>query len=1197
MARIYQIYYFFLPLMKISIPQVMLMILCMGVAYANKAEGQNVLERKISLSVNNEELKTALIRIENASNVRFVYNHREIKTDRKISLNVKDEQLKEVLTNLLEPLKIRFEVNGDHIVLQNQALGLLKSNMQLRTFDRPVKGRVLDEKNEPVIGATVVLKGTTRATMTDVEGNFVLHVEDEKSVLVISFIGYNTKEVTVGSQTELSVILSAETQALDEVVVVGYGTQKKVNLTGAVSTISGEAFENRPVTQLTQALQGSVPNLNITFGSGQPGSSGTLNVRGSTSINGGGPLVLIDGVLGELDRINANDVESVTVLKDASAAAVYGARGAFGVILVTTKSAKKDGVSDITYSNNFGFTTHPVRTDYITSGYWNAKINDDAMRNTLGYGATLYSEEDYAELWARVNDKTENPDRPWVVIKKNAAGRDLYRYYGNFDWFNYFYNKWRPKQDHNLSFSGRSGKTTYAFSGATAKEQGIFNINPDMFTRHNLRTKVESKLKKWLTVSNNMHFYKSSYDWYGFASNFSLDPRNAAGVRAINNAPIYHYHPMYVPRNPDGTLTGYGGISNYPVGIGLHNALESGSMKGYKRGTELTNTTQMLFRLAKGFTLTGNYTFREFRSDDSYRQTKQYYSKYPGVLELSSLPDLSIDRLSESMSKYQWNLINIFGNYETSFGYHNLSGMLGFNQENQTSKRVGGNGQELHSETLNDLSLVTGERQFVGGAEEWAVRGGFFRVNYDYAGKYLMEVSGRYDGTSRFPKNSRFGFFPSFSAGWRLSEEEFFRPLKSTVNNLKLRYSYGSLGNQDVSTYAYISAMSTGQINYLSDNQRLNATNDPAPIGTDLTWESITTSNFGLDIGLFKNRLNIETDFYIRDTRGMLTKGRTLAAVFGAPEPRENAADLRTKGFDLSVNWQDEFLLAKKPFSWGVRGILSDYTARITRFDNPAGLLTTYYKGQKLGEIWGYRYDGLFRTNEDAQAWAAVVNQDFINTRRTGAPTAELRKLQAGDIKILDLNGDGVINNGLNTLSDPGDRRIIGNTTPRYSFGLTFNASWNGFYASVFFQGVGHRDWYPDAEAQSFWSVYSRPYDSFIPADFPDKIWSPENPDAYFPLLRGYIAQSSELLQANDMYLQDLAYIKVRNLTVGYTLPERWTKRVKVSRARIFATGENLRTWTKLKSEYLDPEQLMIDNSGRSYPIGRVWSFGTQISF
>ncbi|MFC7523698.1 TonB-dependent receptor [Parapedobacter sp. GCM10030251] len=1152
--------------------------------------------QRVTLRAHNTQLSSVFKSIKKQTGYAVVHNNPELASLR-VNVQVTDATIEEAIAASLKGQPYSFKIVANNIFIRHESTPKRDQVPDVSVpQQRTITGTVRSETNEPLEGVTIQ-NGGQIIGVSDAQGNFRVQLMGDDQRLIFTIVGYQRREVQVGQSSTLEVQLRPAISDIDEVVVVGYGQQKKVNLTGAVSTISGEEFEERPVTQLTQALQGSIPNLNVVFGSGQPGTSGSVNVRGNTSINGGGPLILIDGVLGTLDRINVNDVESVTVLKDASAAAVYGARGAFGVILVTTKTGGKDGSSDITYSTNIGYTTHATSTDFITSGYWNAKINDDAMYNALGYRTTRYTDEDYEELLARVNDKTEHPDRPWVVVKQDASGQDIYRYYANFDWFNYLFDDHRPKQDHNLTLSGRSGKTSYSLSGALSKEQGIFNVRPDEFRRQNLRAKIAHDIRDWLTVSNNTHFFKSSYDWNGFSTNFNDVNNN------VSNSPTYHYHAMYVPRNPDGTLTGYSGINSYPIGYGLHNGLESGTMRGYNKGTELTNISEAVFKLAKGLTVTGNYTYREYRSDYSYRQTRQYYSKYPGVMELSNLGALNQDRLTENMSKYYWHFINVFGTYQTQLGQHNLTAMAGFNQEDRTYKRVGGIGQELLSESLNDLNLVIGERQFNGGADEWAVRGGFYRLNYDYAGKYLFETSGRYDGTSRFPKHSRFGFFPSFSAGWRVSEEAFFEPLKNTVNNLKVRYSYGTLGNQEandeIGNYAYIAAMGTGQIDYLVNGQRLNVTNQPLPVSPTLTWESITTSNIGLDVNLFKNRFSLEADYYVRDTRGMLSLSRTLPEVFGAAEPLENAADLRTKGFDLMVSWQDEFQVASKPFTYTIRGILSDYTSKITRFSNPARLLNpdNYYEGQQLGEIWGYRYAGFFKTTEEAQAWAAEVNQDQINRRRVQAPTAELRMLQAGDIKILDLNGDGIINQGLNTVDDPGDRQIIGNSQPRYSFGLTLGGRWNGIDLSVFFQGIGRQHWYPNLESQAFWSVYARPYDSFIPSDFPDKIWSPENPNAYFPFLRGYTAQNSELSVANDMYLQDLAYCKLRNLTVGYSLPANWINRVKLSQVRFFATGENLHTWTKLKSDYIDPEQVMTDNTGRSYPMGRVISFGAQISF
>ena len=1057
-----------------------------------------------------------------------------------------------------------------------------------------ISGMVTDYFGDPLPGVNVVIKGTFVGQITDVNGRYAINVPNENVVLKFTFVGFVSQEVAVGIRRIIDVEMKEDTGQLEEVVVVGYGTQKKVNLTGAVSQITADEMKDRPISRMTQGLQGTIPNLNIVFGSGKPGESGVINIRGTTSINGGEPLVLIDGVPGNMDRINVNDVESVSVLKDASASAIYGARAAFGVILVTTKNASS-GKFQINYQNNFGWTTHATNTDFITTGYWNVKINDEAMYNALGNTSTRYSEEDMAELWARVNDKAENSARPWVVVKKNAAGQDLYRYYANFDWFNYIYTKYRPKQSHDLSITGAADKIRYLVSANFADEQGIFKIRPDDNKRYNVRAKIDSDINKWLTISNNTRIFRSTYDWYGHPSNFT---RVTNDVAATN--PLYHFHPCYVPFNPDGTLTGYTGINSYHVGYGFHAIMENGKSKGQETMSEFATTFQAVFKPMKGLTITGNYTFTQEVFQQYYRAVRVQYSKFPGIMETYAVGALNLDRLSESMRNDTYHVGNIFSNYETSFGSHNIQAMAGFNQELKIFKTLGGSGQELLSETLNDLNLLTGEQLINGGASEWALRGAFYRLNYDYAGKYLFETSGRYDGTSRFPQKTRFGFFPSFSLGYRISEEPFFEPLKSVVNNLKIRYSYGTLGNQDVATYAYISTMSTGTGSYSVNNQRLRIANNPAPVASSLTWERSITNNFGLDANLLKGRLSLTADIYTRDTKDMLTLSKKLPSVFGATEPRENAADLRTKGFEISLGWKDKVNIANKPFHYSITAILADATSKITKFDNPSNLLNSYRKGQQLGEIWGFRYDGFFKTTEEAQEYAKIVNQDQINNRRVSAPTADLRMLQAGDIKILDLNGDGVINKGNNTADNPGDMEIIGNETPRYSYGLSASANWNGIDFFVLFQGIGKKNWYPHQECQQFWQVYARPYGSFIPTGFQDKMWSPENPNARFPRVIGYIAQNAELSASNatnDMYLQDLAYCKLRNLTVGYTLPVSLVGKVGIERLRIYISGENLFTWTKLETNYIDPEEVMYDPTGRTYPMGKTFSFGLELSF
>lgn len=1158
---------------------------CVFYGMATNTEAQNA---KIELRSEYISVRELLKEIEKQTDFLVLFRNNDVEVNRTVHVVNEINDVASCLDLAFKDTDIYYEFQNKYILLTKKSVS--DKNALLPQVGRIINGLISDERGEPIIGANVIEKGTTNGIITDIDGKFSLSVA-ENAILQITYIGYISQEVTIKEQNNISVILAEDTQALDEVVIVGYGTQKKVNLTGAVTQITTEEMKDRPINRMTQALQGVIPNLNVTFGSGQPGQSGVLNIRGTTSINGGSPLVLIDGVPGDLDRINVNDVETVSVLKDASASAIYGARAAFGVILVTTKRGK-DGKFQIDYSNNFGWTTHAVNTDFITSGYWNAKLNDEAMYNALGNTTSRYSEEDYAELYARVNDKTEHPDRPWVVVKKNAAGQDMYRYYANFDWFNYFYSKYRPQQNHNLSITGTTDKVKYLISGNYSKEEGIIKVNPDISNRYNFRAKLDSDITPWLNVSSNTRYFRSTYDWYGHATNYS---RVTNDVTSSN--PLYHAHPFYVPFNPDGTLTGYSGVNSYSIAYGYHAILENGKSKGNRTNSEFATTFQATLKLMKGLSVTGNYTFTQDLYQNSYRAVRVQYSKFPGIMENYAVGALNQDRLTETMRSTLYHVMNVFGTYETSFGHHNLKGMVGFNQELRTFKNLTGTGRELLSETLNDLNFSTGEETAVGGGEEWALRGAFYRLNYDYKGKYLFETSGRYDGSSRFPKNDRFGFFPSFSLGYRISEENFFKPINNIVNNLKLRYSFGTLGNQDVSTYAYISSMSTGTINYLVNNERLTASNNPAPVASALTWERSITNNIGLDADFFNGRLALSTDYYIRNTKDMLTKSRTLPAVFGASEPQENAADLRTKGYEITLSWRDRFELKNKPFNYSITAILADNESKITKFDNPTGLLSTYRKGQKLGEIWGYRYDGFFKTTEEAQEYGKHVNQDKVNNRRVQAPTAELRMLQAGDIKILDLNGDGIIDTGANTFDNPGDREIIGNSTPRYSYGLSATANWNGLDFFVLFQGIGKQNWYPHLEAQQFWHVYARPYGSFIPKNFQDKMWSPENPDAYFPRVIGYIAQNSELARENDMYLQDLAYCKLRNLTIGYTLPVLLVNKLKLERLRFYVSGENLFTWTKLDTDYIDPEETMNDPTARTYPIGKTFSFGVELTF
>lgn len=1055
--------------------------------------------------------------------------------------------------------------------------------------ERRISGKVTDSRNQPLPGVTVVVLGTTTGTVSNANGEYTFNLPANATTLQFSFVGMRAIEVPVDGRSTINVVMEEETIGVDEVVVVGYGTQKKVNLTGAVSQISSEQLENRPVSNMTQILQGAIPNLNVNFSTGQPGAGGSLNVRGNTSINGGGPLVLIDGVPGDINRMNPSDVESVTVLKDAAASAIYGARGAFGVVLVTTKNGKEEDLK-VSYNTNFGWSSPTVSTDFMTSGYDHARLNDEAFLRSTGNTYTRYTEEDYRELEARRYDKTEHPDRPWVVVK-NVQGKDIYNYYGNWDWWNTVFTDVQASQRHNVTLSGGSNVLNFLLSGSYYDKDGIMKINPDKYNNYTFRSKINAQLTPWLKLSNNTQYYNSRYKYQG---------REGGG----NDNFVYitvHAMPAYAPMNPDGTPT-YNTIkNNYSIGDGIFALLLQGQSGGANQTHEIITTNSATIDITDDLKLNADHSYTVLFTDNYYRSTVTKYSIEPGKMQ--EVPNYNTDLLKQTRVLQPMNVSNVYLNYNKAISRHQFGATAGVNYEYRKYGRMFASRKNLLSQTLNDLNLGTGDQEVSGGAYEYTLFGAFFRANYNYGDKYLLEVNGRYDGTSRFQSETRYGFFPSVSLGYRISEEAFFEPLKSAVNNLKLRVSYGTLGNQLPSSsssanfYPYISLMPTAISSWIADNQKVQYVNRPNPIAADLTWEKSTTSNVGLDADFLNNRLNFTFDAYIRKTYDMLVPGKVLPAVFGASVPTANAGDLETKGFETSLSWRDEFTVMAKPFRYDVSLVLSDYQATITKYDNPNNLLSSYYVGQKLGEIWGYSIDGFFESDEEAQNWP--IDQTLVNRQRTSSPGA-WSKLQAGELKFRDLDDSKTISPGKNTLDDPGDRRIIGNTTPRYRYGVNLGFNWNNIDLTTFVQGIARRDWYPGNNADKFWGPYSRPYFSFLPRDFEKDVWTPDNRDAYFPLLRGYTAlnANNDLREANDRYLQNAGYMRLKNIVLGYTIPDKLLAKAKIERLRIYFSGENLFYTTQLRTRYIDPEQLDGDGTnGRTYPMSKTVSFGLDLTF
>ncbi len=1055
-----------------------------------------------------------------------------------------------------------------------------------------VSGTVNDSENNPLPGVSVLIKGTSTGTVTNVNGNFELSVPSKESSLLFSYVGFVNKEVLVGDQSTFNISMEEDSEQLSEVVIVGYGSQRKENLSGAVDQVDAKQLEARPISNVAQGLQGAVPNLNIDFLSGEPGQAANINIRGVTSINGGNPLILIDGVPSEpieLNRISPQDIESISVMKDAASAAIYGARAAFGIVMIKTKQGRGEGMQ-ISYSNNISWDKPTVLPNKITDPYIYLRLRETSTDNTP-WDNQNYTDETYQ--WAK--ERSENPGGT-TGVRENPNAPGTWEYMGNRDWTNYFLSDYTSSQNHQLSISGTSDKTNYFISGNYNRQNGALTLADDYFDRYGFRSKVEYKPFKWLTVGNNT-----------FLSSTERQLPSAFGIRAI-----YDFHPTDWDKNPDGTW------ANTPVGDMGARLTNGGSSNEVYNGLQSRFTTEVA--LVKDILkVNADFTFRRGTTKWDWNTTRYQIGYGP-----EDVRETGSNRAYKSSTFEEYNALNLYTTFDKTLGAHHFSAIAGYNQEYFRTEWFSAEKNDVISASLPTIALATGESFVNEQIRDWAIRGAFYRFNYILKDRYIFELNGRYDGSSKFPQANRFGFFPSASVAWRVDEESFFDPLESVMSSLKLRGSYGSLGNQSVGEYGYIPSMSASQANVLLGGERPLRVTPPQLVSSNYSWEDVTTVNFGVDAGFLRGKITATFDIYQRNTEGMLTKGRDLPDVLGAAEPDENAADLQTKGWEFSLGYNDQYMLADKPFNINARFIISDSRSYISGFDNPNGNLTQFYEGMELGEIWGLRSDGLF-TSED----------EIANLDQTGLIPWGALSIVPGWPKYQDLDGNGVIEKGL-TVEDPKDIAIIGNNSPRFRYGLTLNGDWNGFDFSVFFQGIGQRDYYP--LDYLYWGFYQQPYaggyqhltdfyrgtadsdvdrakhsQSYIDAGLADA-----NLDAKYPVLQAWLAdrnlgeridQSKGLAIPQTRYLLDAAYLRLKNLTIGYTLPQSLTQKIKVNRLRIFVSGENLAEWSEI-DDYYDPEAINDSNNfnpsvstgrgqgkGYSYPFQRRYAMGINIDF
>ncbi|GKH12213.1 SusC/RagA family TonB-linked outer membrane protein [Bacteroides uniformis] len=1117
---------------------------------------------------------------------------------------------------------------------------------QLQTIN--VTGLVVDAAGEPVIGASVVEKGTTNGNITNVDGKFTLTVKTG-AILQISYVGYQTQEIKATKM--MKIVLKEDSELLSEVVVVGYGAQKRENLTGSVASVDvNKTLEGRQIPDVGRGLQGTTPGLSVVIPSGEIGSDPTMKIRGQIgSIDGAStPLILLDNVeIPSIQMVNPDDIESISVLKDAASASIYGAKGAFGVVLITSKKGAKSEKVDVSYSGNFSWQNISKKMEM--AGVDGIQYRIDALRRSGGTiaGAFWYVNEtslERAREWEKTWGGKIGKNDPFVF------GRDWYVDASNrkfsmrtFDPYDYMIREWTPSQTHNISVSGKSGKTTYNASLGYLDQNGLMKLaKHDDFRRWNGAVRISTEINKYITFRAGANYSK----------------RNKRYAYATNST------------TADPWLYLYRWDSTYPMGYDEHgNELRSPASEIHQANTANIENNYLSFNTGATINLTKDW---KIEIDYTYAGEDQIWKKNGTKFTAADTWSAPVKRLDENGQQIyvnnQGNVVPagsegaiaaydlLYHQYTTDGANpdhirrevknakrHTLNITTDYNwqinDDNNLKVLIGMNRTDWESEdnwsqitNLTDIISPSWDKtigtQTSSGNLYWDGQLGFFgRINYNLMDKYLLEANVRYDGSSKFPSNLQWRTFPSFSAGWRIGEEAFMQWAKPALSSLKLRGSWGMIGDQTVPNTLYVPTISQGNTNTYAwldaDGNKLIMTGTPAAIDANITWQDIYTLDFGVDARFFNGELGVTFDWFQRDTKNMIVPGAGVAPTFGAGAPKGNFGSLRTKGWELSIDYNHRF---NNGLSVNAMFTLSDALTEITEYGDTKSI-DSWYVGKQYGEIWGYRTDRLYQKDDFVYEGDKLVTTWALNGKEVAAGTPgakEVNKLKdpngiyqdyfqsgtfrfgPGDVKFQDLNGDGQINDGSRSIDDHGDVEKIGNTTPRFEYGLRLGASYKGFDASIFMQGVGNRKLW----GAGFLAIPGfNTGDGAMPQAIAGDYWTEENTNAFYPAACNMGGSNSGYnLQKQDRYLLDMAYFRIKNITIGYTLPSELTKKILINKARIYLACENFFTFDKLNGLPIDPEEIsgysMFNsdnyNSGRTgvgTPTMKNMSVGIQLNF
>jgi len=1043
-----------------------------------------------------------------------------------------------------------------------------------------VTGKVFDTTKETVIGASIVEKGTSNGTTTDFDGNFSIQVSNKKAILVISYIGMKKQEISVETKnTGIFVTLDSDNKVLDEVVVVGFGTQRKINATGAVKTIDNKSLESRPISNAVQGLQGVIAGLNISNDNGGGlGQSMNINIRGVGTIGEGSnssPLVLIDGIEGDLSTINPNDIENISVLKDAAAASIYGSRAPFGVILVTTKTGAEQKTT-FTYTGNVRLST-PIAVPNSVDSYTYALMVNDAYLNSGGNPA--FSTQQLQKIL-----KYQRGELPYGIEQAEGGVNDWQwnqRSFGNTDWYSEHLKSTTSSQEHNLSVRGGTKKTNYFLSTNYLGQNGLFTYADEKYSRLTINGKLNTKLTDNVNLS-----------WSSRMVNTTNDKPTALNSLFYHNlgrrSPLM---PVYMPNG------------DYNKESLIPSLLNGG--RQIAKNQIFYNQAQLNYEPIKKWKIYFDLGSRIEKPSES-RQfnklsyvlpdgTEAYFQVLEGVADknivnddgtITRQPAAGVSYYERALGGINYLNTNLRTDYEMKRGKNTFKFLLGMQSEYYFTEKVRVASDGIY---LDDTPFLPGGEgvnpRMSEKKGEWATLGIFSRVNYNYADRYMLEVNLRTDGASRFPSHQRWAAFPSVSAGWNIGQEKFWANMYDKgFEMVKLRASFGTLGNQNTNSfYPYFQYMSPSMGNTVIGGNQTTILPGPEPYAMDLTWEKIENAGIGIDLGFFSNRLSSSFDLYQRTTRDMVGPAKPLPGIFGAETPKTNNAEMRTRGWEIEISWRDRI---GKDFSYSATATLSDYQSVVTKYDSPDGSLNGFFANKKMGEIWGYQVAGIAKTDQEMNDWLSHTSQSDLGGNWGG-----------GDLMYKDLNSDGSVNAGANTIYDTGDLSVIGNGTPRYAFGINLGAKWKFIDFSMFIQGIGKRDVFFNNSSTFFgfageWqrSLFTDHLDYYRFAD--NQLGANQN--AYYGRLR----TDFNNIKVSDRFVQNAAYLRLKNVQIGFELPSKMAAAKHIQKARLYLSGENLLTLTGLR--IYDPEAIGAGineyGAGKTYPMYAVFSAGIEIT-